>query len=126
MTDVTGRWAEQAQYDYDTACAMLESKRFLYVLFCCQQAIEKMLKAVIIQKTGQFPPRIHDLIRLAELAEVEINNERDLFLQELITFYIQSRYPEELKALSRVNAQFASEMLAGTRETLQWLKSMIS
>lgn len=40
-------WIELAEYDIQTAKAMLETKRFLYVGFMCQQTIEKSLKAVI-------------------------------------------------------------------------------
>ncbi|HUT04483.1 MAG TPA: HEPN domain-containing protein [bacterium] len=50
----------------DTARAMPKSGRLLYVLFCCQQAVEKMLKGIIAKWTEAFPPRLHNLIRLAE------------------------------------------------------------
>jgi len=36
-------WIEISDYDLDTAEAMLESKRYLYVGFMCHQAIEKQL-----------------------------------------------------------------------------------
>jgi HEPN domain-containing protein len=36
------RWRELALYDLGTADAMLSAGRYLYVLFCCQQAIEKI------------------------------------------------------------------------------------
>jgi HEPN domain-containing protein len=38
-------WAEIADYDLDTAEAMLATKRYLYVGFMCHQTIEKLLKA---------------------------------------------------------------------------------
>ena len=34
-------WHEVAAYDLETAKAMFESGRYLYVAFMCQQAIEK-------------------------------------------------------------------------------------
>lgn len=68
MTAVPEQWAEKARYDLDTAKAMLESGRYLYVLFCCQQAVEKALKGVIARRTGEMPLRLHNLIRLAEEA----------------------------------------------------------
>jgi len=40
-------WVDIANYDFDTAKAMLESKRFLYVGFMCHQTIEKILKAYL-------------------------------------------------------------------------------
>lgn len=49
-------WLEQGTYDLETARAMLASGRYLYVLFCCQQAVEKTLKALIVHRTGEFPP----------------------------------------------------------------------
>lgn len=127
MSDLVQRWVDQAQYDFDTASAMMESKRYLYVLFCCQQSIEKMLKAIIVKKTSQFPPRLHDLLRLAEIGEIELDEERDLLFQELVTYYIQSRYPEEVQLLStQATPQFTFDILKKTGETLQWLKSMIA
>ncbi len=76
-------WLEQARYDLDTAHAMLNSKRYLYVVFCCQQAIEKSIKAIILSKTQKFPPRLHNLLRLAEIAEIEIEEDTRAFLGEL-------------------------------------------
>lgn len=38
------KWVEQARYDLETARAMLDSGRYVYVVFCCQQAVEKMIK----------------------------------------------------------------------------------
>lgn len=62
-------WIDTAEYDLDTAQAMLDSGRYLYVGFLCHQTIEKCLKAVIA-KSGQFPPKIHNLINLADKANI--------------------------------------------------------
>ena len=45
MNDKVTYWIEMSDYDFDTAKAMLETKRYLYVAFMCHQTIEKMLKA---------------------------------------------------------------------------------
>ncbi|MDR1086173.1 MAG: HEPN domain-containing protein [Deltaproteobacteria bacterium] len=37
-----------AQYNLETAANMFESGRWLYVLFMCQQAIEKLVKDLYI------------------------------------------------------------------------------
>lgn len=49
MSDTADNLREQAEYDLETARAMLDAGRFLYILFCCQQAIAKALKALIIR-----------------------------------------------------------------------------
>lgn len=45
MTDKVRYWVELSDYDLDTAQAMLETRRYLYVGFMCHQVIEKILKA---------------------------------------------------------------------------------
>jgi len=55
MTPTANKWLEQARYDLETAPAMLASERCLYVLFCCRQAVEKALKALIVERSREFP-----------------------------------------------------------------------
>lgn len=126
MTGIPHKWAERAIYDLDTARAMLESKRYLYVLFCCQQAVEKMLKAIIAKRSQELPPRLHQLVRLAERAQVPLNDEQADFLRELSTHYIQSRYPEEIEDISsQVSVQHARQVVEKTEEIVRWLQSIL-
>ena len=90
MTSIE-RWVEQARYDLETAGAMHASGRYLYVLFCCPQAIEKTLKAIIAKQSNEFPPRIHNLIRLAEVAALELTDERTQWLRELSQGEVRSQ-----------------------------------
>ena len=83
MSASSQHWAEQARYDLDTARAMFDSGRHLYVLFCCQQAVEKMLKALIAERSQVLPPRTHNLVRLAEAAAVPIGKEQEDLYREL-------------------------------------------
>ena len=47
MKDKVEYWLKLADYDIETAKAMLNGSRFLYVGFMCHQTIKKALKAVI-------------------------------------------------------------------------------
>jgi len=99
---------------------------YLYVLFCCQQAVEKALKALIVRRTGEFPPRLHNLLRLAKSAGIQLDTDRKRFLGELSAYYIQSRYPEEIKAsVSAITREIADATLRTTEETIQWLFSIL-
>ena len=64
-------WFESAEYDLQTAKAMLETKRFLYVGFMCHQTVEKALKGIFVSR---FPdeelPYIHKLVRLPNLCGI--------------------------------------------------------
>ena len=70
-------WIDTAEYDLDTAQAMLDTGRYLYVGFLCHQTIEKCLKAVIA-KGGLFPPKIHNLLNLAEKANIIENIKKNI------------------------------------------------
>ena len=125
MSDVPELWMDKARYDLDTAHDMFQAGRYLYVLFCCQQAVEKALKGLIARKTGEFPPRLHNLIRLAEHASMEFDEKRADFLRELSAYYIQARYPEEIENVSAaVSREIAHDMLSKTEEIFKWLSSI--
>jgi HEPN domain-containing protein len=116
------KWIDLSEYDLATAEAMLASKRYLYVLFCCQQSVEKKLKGLIVRATGAFPPRTHDLLRLATLSGVVLDGAREAFLRRLTNYYIGTRYPEEVSDLARdVDKVLARTYLDETKEMLRWL-----
>jgi len=117
-------WIDLSKYDVDTAKAMLESKRYLYVLFTCQQSVEKMLKALIVKNTKSFPPKIHDLVKLLNLAGIDADKEEKEFLAKLNYYYLETRYPRELSEISKqVAKQTAITFFNKTKKTLKWLKS---
>ena len=66
------------------------------VAFHCQQAIEKYLKAFLIEKDGPLI-RTHDLIKLngivSEIEKLCIDEDKLIVLNEV---YIDSRYPGDL------------------------------
>jgi HEPN domain-containing protein len=115
-------WIGLAEYDLKTAEAMFESRRYVYVLFTCQQAVEKVLKALVVKTSHRFPPRTHDLLKLALLAEIDLDNEQKEFLAKLSFYYIESRYPEELLKISEsITRSVALEYLNRSKEVLKWL-----
>ncbi len=85
-----------------------------------------MLKAVIVKQTNEFPPRLHNLMRLAEFASLEIPEARAEFLRELSAYSIQTRYPEELDQIGPgVTRQLAAINYEKTEEALRWLSSIL-
>lgn len=47
----TENWIAMSDYDIGTAEHMLSSGRYLYVIFMCHLALEKMLKAHVTEAT---------------------------------------------------------------------------
>jgi len=119
-------WLDLAEYDLGTAEAMLAAARYTYVLFMCQQAIEKIVKAHVVKTTESFPPRLHNLLRLLTLAKLETTDENKKFLEKLSYYYLETRYPEEKKKISaQINKTLAEEYLMKTKELFGWLKEKL-
>ena len=126
MADAAEKWAAQARYDIETAKAMFDTGRYLYVLFCCQQAVEKMLKALIARRTRTMPPRLHNLMRLAEVAALTVPEDTAHLFRRLTDFYIASRYPEEIEeAAWSVEVSQMQQTYVATEEALRWLSAML-
>jgi HEPN domain-containing protein len=129
MSDkVIQNWLKLAEYDFVTAKAMLQTGRYLYVVFTCQQTIEKMLKAIYVKEKGETPPYSHNLLKLIAYWSYysKVEEKRISFLEMLNSFYIESRYSEEIRELSRiVSKRKAEEILKKTEELFLWLKKKI-
>jgi HEPN domain-containing protein len=121
-------WFSLAEYDLATAEAMLQSKRFLYVGFMCQQAVEKILKAAYVKHHAVTPPYTHNLLRL--ITELPWKGEVDDWtlktLESLNSYYIESRYTEDIQELAAVlTEERAAEILSRTKELFAWIKSKL-
>ena len=68
-------WLDGALYDLDTAKSLLEAKRYPHSLFFGHLVLEKLLKAVFVNKHGQHAPLTHSLVLLAEKSGIEIPEE---------------------------------------------------
>ena len=126
MNKAIQNWLQIAEYDLETAKAMLKGKRYLYVAFMCQQAIEKLLKAIYSKQKKESAPRVHNLIYLSEFLELELSNEDKEFLSNLNQFYIGSRYPTEQSKLAQsIDENATTEYLKRTEEIFQCLKKAL-
>ena len=123
MDKYVSHWLERSKYDLETAKAMLDARRYLYVAYMCQQAVEKLLKAIIAQHGKENLP-IHNLNRLAELAELsgELEEGQIDLLAELTAYNIVARYGDYKESLSEiVDIQKAKFLYDRTLELFKWL-----
>ncbi len=128
MDNIVNKWVEIAEYDFTTAKAMFKTGRYLYVAFMCQQALEKMLKAIIVLKTDKFPPKVHKLEFLANLSGInnELNEQQKDLLNELSFFYLNNRYPDFKIELNKlISKEKSLSLIEDTEELLKWIKQKI-
>ncbi len=121
--DKVKKWLERVEYDIQTAEAMLDTGRYIYAVFMCQQALEKSLKAIIAHKNAEVLP-IHNLRRLLEASGLinNINEEELVKIDFLSQYYINARYKEDIAELSRgMTKEFSAEMIIFTKEMIKWI-----
>ncbi len=70
MNEKIKYWVDLSDYDFDTALAMQQSGRYLYVGFMCHQTIEKILKAYFSLISNDPAPYTHSLSNLAKKANI--------------------------------------------------------
>ncbi|GHV46329.1 DNA-binding protein [Synergistales bacterium] len=120
-------WIEIAEYDLETAVDMRKTGRYLYVGFMCHQVVEKAFKAMIA-KNGVMPPRIHGLVRLAELGGLSdiLSGEQKNLINELLPLNIEARYPSQKDKLSKsLNDQYCANLITRTEGLLSWIKEQL-
>ena len=128
MNDKVTYWIEMSDYDFDTAKAMLETKRYLYVAFMCHQTIEKILKAYWSKVLEEPPLKVHSLSRLAEKRglDKDMSEEQMDFIDELEPLNIEARYPSYKERLMKsLTPDRCKELIEQTDKLRIWIKSKL-
>jgi len=122
-------WLDIAQYDLDTAETMLNGGRWLYVVFMCQQAIEKLVKGLYILYIDDNVPKTHNIRILIEKFEsmlpTTISDEHYELFEDLTIHYLNGRYADYKQKLSeRLNEHAATDFYKQTKEAFAWLLTL--
>lgn len=88
-------WANGSKKDIEVANSLFGLGYYPQCLFFCHLSLEKLLKAIIVKKTKNYSPYIHDLRRLAEIVGLEITLEQKKTLDKISAFNIAGRYADE-------------------------------
>jgi len=112
-----------SDYDIGTAEHMLNTGRYLYVIFMCHLALEKMLKAHVTEVTSEIPKKTHDLLYLVKKSNLNLPTDYVAFLGKINNASIPTRYPEDLaQMLKEFPKLVAEDYLKQTQEVLEWLR----
>ena len=125
LLDKVEYWLGLCDEDMKTARLLLKGERLLHMAFFCHQITEKALKAAVANITGETPPKIHDLIKLAAKSNIYGRlSERQLsFLEELDPFDIEARYPDyKARTEKTLSVDKCAGMLKETEGFLCWIK----
>lgn len=128
MTERVEKWIAMVDYDLDTAKAMYQTQRWLYVAFMCHQSIEKVLKGYWCATHDDDPPYTHNIVRLSELCGLtELLTHNQLhFLYEMMPMNIEARYADyKAKIFQSLTPEYCQEILSQTEILVSWIKSKL-
>jgi HEPN domain-containing protein len=125
MNGKVNYWIELSDYDLETAEAMLQSKRYLYVGFMCHQSVEKAFKAYYSKLRPEAAPFSHSLSYLAKQGNFydEFSEEQKGFIDQLEPLNIEARYPSHKERLLKsLTDMKCLEIIHHTKEIQTWIK----
>ncbi|MBI5620683.1 HEPN domain-containing protein [Candidatus Gottesmanbacteria bacterium] len=94
MKEEANIWVTQAKEHYDDAHYLYDGSRYSMAVYCCHQALEKILKACLVQFKNVLPPKIHKLDTLAQQTKLDMPSEWIADLAEITRHYWRVRYPD--------------------------------
>jgi HEPN domain-containing protein len=122
-------WLEHAQYDKETADSMAVTGRWYYVVFMCQQAVEKLVKGLYTLYIDDNVPRLHSIRSIVEKFESKLQTpftqEQYQFFDTLSGFYLGNRYPDFIQNLiTQITEDTAKNVLTETKKVFTWLLTL--
>lgn len=119
-------WIKSSDNDYETMEYLFKGKNYPWVLFVGHIVVEKLLKAYYVKNNDINAPYVHDLLRIAEKAKLNLSEEQKNFLDTLTSFNIKARYDDyKLKFYKMCTKKFATEYIAKIKEFRIWIKKTL-
>jgi HEPN domain-containing protein/predicted nucleotidyltransferase len=128
MREPTAGWIKEAQDDLDTSSILHDHQKYRGACIHSQQAVEKALKALLIEK-AERPPRTHDIVELinrakaAGWAEIQISMDDAVFLNSIY----RGRYPtdEGLLPHGEPTSDDAQRAVTAARTVLERIQTLL-
>ena len=88
-------WQKTADHDYKTMKSLFVAKRYDASLFFGHIVLEKILKALVAEETKDHAQYTHNLVKLARVSKIKLDEKELNLLKEVNDFNIEARYPEQ-------------------------------
>ena len=119
-------WISSSDRDFQAMMHLVEKGDYSWSLFIGHLVIEKLMKALYVKKTSNLPPFIHDLVRLAEKANLELEEEQKDILDTLSTFNLRVRYDDyKMEFHRKCTKEFTEKWVIAIKEFREWIKQML-
>lgn len=123
---VVDYWRKTAAADRKAAQSLFEKRSYPHSLFFGHLYIEKMLKAIVVHRTGKHAPYGHNLLKLAERAGLDLTQEQRNLLDRVTKYNLETRYPEDTATLyKQYTRKLCESELSEIHKVGKWLASML-
>jgi len=112
-------WQESGKEDWEVAIELVSNNRSRHGLYFAHLALEKILKAHVCKETRDLAPKIHNLIDLAQLANLTLTPHQSDILTEINSFNIEGLYPDPIRA--KLTNEEAKVYVKRVEEMFKWL-----
>ncbi len=111
-------WIESSKLDLASMKNIFSSGNYDWALFIGHLALEKVLKALWVKNNEtNFPPKTHNLLKIAEDAKYILSDSDELFLNRVNGFQLATRYPDyKFEFFKKCTKEYALENLTKIEE----------
>lgn len=121
-----GHWVSGSDDDFDTMIVLFEAKRYSWSLFVGHLMLEKLLKAYYVQVKEDYPPFIHNLLKLASDSGLFLNDDLKLKLTTIMAFNLNTRYDDYKDSFQkRCTQEYTLEWVNNIEVLRKWIKKQI-
>lgn len=118
-------WLAAAEKDLPVMQHLFDNGDYHYCLFIGHLALEKVLKAVYVNKKGKEAPYKHGLLKLAKSAGLELTTEQQRLLDETTGYNIAARYPDaKFDFYKQCTQEYTEPRMRKILEFCKWAKEI--
>ncbi len=124
MKKETKEWSQIAKDDREIAIEMWKTKRNVYAVMFWQQAVEKIIKAYIVESIDALPKKTHDLDVLLKQAKLDITKLPFSNVKELSLAFTRTRY-EDLSRKHYMKRSVVEPLVMMAEKLYLWIEKQL-
>jgi HEPN domain-containing protein len=124
--DAIAAWIKSSDDNFDEMIDFYKIGRNNWALFIGHLCLEKLLKAYHIKIHHKHTVNLHNLIRIAELTDIELTKEQKADLAMITTFNISARYDDyKQNFYKKCTPEFTEIWIEKIKSYRLWIKELI-
>lgn len=119
-------WISSSDENFDTMIDLYNSRRYSWSMFIGHLCIEKLLKAYYTKVEHSHCFNTHNLLRISELARLELTQDQKDDFAMITTFNIKARYDDYKQSFyKKCTKEFVDKWIEKIKSYRQWIKELL-